>query len=201
MYTQLEFWGQYKNSFKEESMNIFEFDKTNYRVHPTPEAINLKVFGDIWKRDKSKDKELALKELSFVWFYCDVRSHFLILTPEVRVGEIIKDVNLPKDWKPDKLVKAAIEYYENNRTMLEEMYEGALMAAQTITEVCKNSRDYITTSDDKVVAAQKLNGMLKDLPTSMAKLKEAESQYLKEMNEKSSKGKATERANTFEDGI
>lgn len=182
-------------------MNIFEFDKINYRVHPIPEALTLKVFGDIWKRDKTKDKELALKELSFVWFYCDVKSHFLIQEPKVRTGEIIKDVDLPKGWKPDKLVNAAIDYYENNRTMLEEMYEGALMAAQTITEVCKNSREYINGSDDKVVAAQKLNGMLKDLPTSMAKLKEAESQYLKEMNEKSNKSKVTERANTFEDGI
>lgn len=182
-------------------MNLFEFDKINYRVHPTPEAIMLKVFGDIWNRDKSKDKELALKELSFVWFYCDVRSHFLIQSPEARTKEIVKDVGLVKDWKPDKLVKAAITYYEGHRTMLEEMYEGALMAAQTITEVCKNSRDYIKESDDKVVAAQKLNGMLKDLPTSMAKLKEAELQYMKEMNEKTNKSKVLERANIFEDGI
>src|SRR5574344_1006370 len=182
-------------------MNIFEFDKINDRVHPIPEEIALKVFGDIWKRDKTKDKELALKELSFIWFYCDVRSHFLIQAPEVRTEEIIKDVDLPKGWKPDKLIRAAIEYYESNRTMLEEMYEGALMAAQTITSVCKNSREYMENSEDKIVAAQKLNGMLKELPTSMAKLKEAESQYLKEMNEKSSKSKVTERANVFEDGI
>jgi len=182
-------------------MNIFEFDKTTFRVHPTPEALLLKTFGDIWKRDKSKDKELALKELSFVWFYCDVRSHFLIQSPEVRTIEIIKDVDLPKTWKPDKLVNAAIEYYENNQTPIEEMYKGALIVSQTIVEVCNKSAEYIKTADDKIAAAQKLNSLLKELPTSMAKLKEAEKQYIRESEEKSGTKKGSQTFNIFENGL
>ena len=182
-------------------MNLFDFDKVNYRVHPTPEAINLKVFGDIWKRDKSKDKSLALKELSFVWFYCDVKSHFLIQPPEVRIPEIIKDVELPTDWKPDKIINNAIDYYEKNRTPIEKMYKGALMAAQTITDVCEKSDTYVSSSTDKVGTAQKLNGMLKDLPTSMAKLKEAEKQYLKESEEKAGNKKGSQTFNIFEDDL
>ena len=182
-------------------MNLFEFDKINYRVHPTPEAINLKVFGDIWKRDKSKEKDLALKELSFIWFYCDVRSHFLIQSPEDRTIEITKDVDLPKTWKPDKLVLKAIEYYESHRTLLEEMFKGALTVSQTITEVCSKSATYIAEADDKIVAAQKLNSLLKELPTSMAKLKEAERQYIKESEEKSGTKKGSQVFNAFEDGL
>jgi hypothetical protein len=182
-------------------MNIFEFDKTTFRVHPTPEALLLKVLGDIWKRDKSKDKELALKELSFIWFYCDVRSHFLIQPPEVRTIEIIKDVDLPKTWKPDKLVNAAIEYYENNQTPIEEMYKGALIVSQTIVEVCNKSAEYIKTADDKIAAAQKLNSLLKELPTSMAKLKEAEKQYIRESEEKSGTKKGSQTFNVFENGL
>ena len=182
-------------------MNLFEFDKTTFRVHPTSEALLLKVFGDIWKRDKSKDKELALKELSFVWYYCDVRSHFLIQPPDVRTVEIMKDVDMTKTWKPDKLINDAIEYYESKKSIIEEMYKGALIVSQTIVEVCNKSGEYITSAEDKIAAAQKLNALLKDLPTSMAKLKEAEKQYVRESEEKSGTKKGSQTFNVFENGL
>jgi hypothetical protein len=182
-------------------MNLFEFDKVYFTVKPTEEALLLTVFGNIWKKDKTKDKTVALKELAYVWFYCDVKSHFLILSSEVREKEIIKDVGLPSTWKPDKTVNAAIGYYEANRSIIEEMYKGALTVSQTIVEVCNKSSDYIVKADDKIAAAQKLNSLLKELPTSMAKLKEAEKQYIKESEEKSGTKKGSQTFNTFEDGL
>jgi hypothetical protein len=180
-------------------MNLFEFDKIKYMVHPTEEALLLKVFSDIWKRDKSKDKVIALRELGFVWFYCDVKSPHLTMEEPDKTKEIIKDLDLPKEWKKDKVIDAAINYYNSHKSKIEEMYEGALMVAQTITEVCKNSREYITTSEDKIAAAQKLNAMLKELPTSMEKLKAAEQQHLKEIDDKSGKKKGSQTYNTYED--
>lgn len=182
-------------------MDLFEFDKTTFRVHPREEVLLLKPFAAIWKRDKSKDKAIALKELSYVWFYCDIRSHFLIIEEDARIAEIVRDVELPKGWKPDKLIGDAVDYYNSHKTILEQMYEGALMAAQTITEVCRSSKDYITKSDDKIVAAQKLNSMLKELPSSMEKLKAAEKQYLRESEEKAGKTKGSQTFNTFEDDL
>ena len=182
-------------------MNLFEFDKINFMVHPTEEALLLKVFSDIWKRDKSKDKSLALKELGFVWFYTNVKSPYLSMEDDVKTTEIIKDTDLPKDWKQDKVIKAAIDYCNSHKSKIEQMYEGALMVAETITEVCKNSRTYILSADDKIGAAQKLNGMLKELPTSMEKLKAAEKQHLREVEDTDGKKKGSQSFNTFEDGI
>lgn len=182
-------------------MVLFEFDKTNFMVHPTEEALILKVFSDIWKRDKSKDKNLALKELGFVWFYTNVKSPYLTMEDVIKTSEIIKDLDLPKDWEQDKIIKAAIEYCNSHKSKVEQMYEGAITVAETITEVCKNSKTYILSADDKIGAAQKLNGMLKELPTSMEKLKAAEKQYLREIEDTDGKKKGSQSFNTFEDGL
>ena len=182
-------------------MVLFEFDKTNFMVHPTEEALLLKVFSDIWKRDKSKDKNLALKELGFVWFYTNVKSPYLTMEDDTKTSEIIKDIDLPKDWKQDKIIKSAIEYCNSHKTKVEQMYEGAITVAETITEVCKNSKTYILSADDKIGAAQKLNGMLKELPTSMEKLKAAEKQYLREIEDTDGKKKGSQSFNTFELGL
>ena len=182
-------------------MNLFEFDKVTFIVKPTEEALLLKPFSDIWKRDKTKNKSIALKEIGFVWFYCDVKSPFLILPVKERTLEIKKDLELPKEWKKDKIVDAAIEYYNSYKTQIERLFEGALTVANTITDICLNSKDYITSSDDKIAASQKLNSLLKELPTSMQKLKDAEKQYLKESDEKSGTKKGSQTFNTFEEGL
>ena len=81
------------------------------------------------------------------------------------------------------------------------MYKGALIVSQTIVEVCNKSGEYITSAEDKIAAAQKLNALLKDLPTSMAKLKEAEKQYVRESEEKSGTKKGSQTFNVFENGL
>jgi len=182
-------------------MQLFEFDKTYFTVKPTEEALLLTVFGNIWKRDKTKDKSLALKELAYVWFFCDVKSHFLILPTGERMVAIKKNVGLPDSWQPDKMVNAALDYYDSHKTVIEEMYKGALIVSQTIVKACTDSQDYLMGADDKIAAAQKLNSLLKELPTSMAKLKDAEKQYLKENEEKSGTKKGSQTYNVFEDGL
>jgi hypothetical protein len=183
-------------------MNLFEFDKKNFRVHPREEVLMLLPFSVIWERDKSKNKELALKELSFIWFFCDVRSHFLSISNEkTREIDIKKDIGLPTTWVADKKIKDAIMYYNTYKTVLERLYESSLVGAESIIETCMNSKTLIAASDDKLAAAQKLNVLLKDLSTTMQKMKEAEKQYLKESDEKSGKQKGSQTFNTFEEGI
>lgn len=180
-------------------MKLFELDRINYVVHPTEEALLLKPFSDIWKRDKTKSKEVALKEFGFVWFYCDAKSQFLIIEEPIKTKELIKDLNLPTGWKADKIIKSAIEYYNSHKSELELLYEGALTVASVIRQSCMDSKTYLEAADDKIAAAQKLNSLLKELPTSMAKLKDAEKQFIKEAEENSGKKKGSQTYNTFED--
>jgi len=84
------------------------------------EAYNLKPFKKIWDRDKSKNKSRALLELSYVFFMEDFRSDYSDILDEKERGAIVKkSLTFPKDWKEDKLVKDARDFYlERDKSVL-----------------------------------------------------------------------------------
>lgn len=177
---------------------MFEFDKVNYKVRPTEELLLIKAFSTIWKRDKTKDKNIALKEIGYIWFYCNIKSPHLIMEEPFKTEEIIKDVELPVKWKPDKVVKEGIEYCNSHKTILEDLYEGSLIAAKEIDSVCRD-RGTIRDADDKLVATEKVARIVEKLPKLMENLKKAEKEVLKEKDEKAGKTKGSQTYNTYED--
>lgn len=92
-------------------MRLFKYE--GHRVVISPEALALKPFKKIWERDKSEDKERALQELSFIYFYCDPRSDYkIIMNDDERMEEIKRGEGLRDSWKPDKLIQEAMELYK-----------------------------------------------------------------------------------------
>lgn len=89
-------------------MRLFIQDK--YKVIPSPATLLIREFKNVW--EKSKDKELALKELGYVYYLSDYKSVYLSSPPEEREESIILDLELPKGWKPDKAVQEATAKYE-----------------------------------------------------------------------------------------
>ena len=53
-------------------MNLF-FISDN-KILPTPETLLIKEFENIWNRDKTKTKDIALKELAYIYFISDYKS-------------------------------------------------------------------------------------------------------------------------------
>lgn len=105
-------------------MKLFKYE--GYTMTISDEAKLLKPFKLIWDRDKSKDKDLALLELSYVYFMEDVRSDYKMYQDEnERSNKIIEDNGYPKKWKPDKLVQDARVFYSSFKTdaqlLLEDM--------------------------------------------------------------------------------
>jgi hypothetical protein len=95
-------------------MRVLTLD--NYEVKIAPEALQLTMFRNIWERDKSKDKNMARMELAYVYFMEDVRSDYLeIADRDARSNAIQKEEGLPANWKPDKTVKEACEYYRSKQ--------------------------------------------------------------------------------------
>lgn len=83
------------------------------------ELRTIRQFRLIIERDKSprdketgEDKLIAKAELSYVYFYCDYNSPFVNLGEDERHKQSLKATDLPDNWKPDKLVKDAMEIYE-----------------------------------------------------------------------------------------
>ena len=86
------------------------FVKEGFTVDISPEALALKPFRDIWKRDESKNKDKAMLELGFIFYMLDPRSDYMYLTNEdERMERIKKDQGFDANWQPDKVVKKAMD--------------------------------------------------------------------------------------------
>jgi hypothetical protein len=157
-------------------------------------------------KDKNKDDDnMTLKEMSYVWFFADIRSDFQnILDESERQTEISLSISLPKGWQPSKEVLDAIEYYKSHsRTPSSGLYQASVAAAQFIEEQLKNPAFLISQEDSKGNKLYKLTDvsrLLKDVPDIMKKLHDARLQVIKEI-ESSSSLKGNKEKAMFEDGI
>ena len=74
-------------------MRLFEFKE--YVLTVREEVWGLSPFKKILKRDKTRTKELALKEVLFVYYFCDIKSNYMIMSDlAIREEEIRKDLEL-----------------------------------------------------------------------------------------------------------
>ena len=69
-------------------MKLFKYE--GFKIEVSPEALQLKPFKLIYNKDKSKNKEQAFLELSFVYFFADPRSDYQYITDEEDRIEAIK---------------------------------------------------------------------------------------------------------------
>jgi len=91
-------------------MHLFKLEGYNLTI--SDEAYTLKPFKDLWRRDKSKGKERAVMELGYIYFMEDGRSDYQIYIDKAERSEKVKQgEGLPEDWKPDRLVTIAQEFY------------------------------------------------------------------------------------------
>lgn len=67
-------------------------------VIPEPSTLMIKEFGDIWKKDKSKNKETALKYFAFIYFKYDLKSKYRNSYSGTDLDKMIK-IDLFKDSK------------------------------------------------------------------------------------------------------
>jgi|TARA_R110000822_G_scaffold152112_8_gene291355 hypothetical protein len=184
-------------------MKLFEMDR-KFNLIVSEEAWGLSVFKDLLKRDKSKDKEIAMKEMLFVWFWCDIKSQFLLLEDDIKQADILKDVSLPAKWKPDEKVWAAIDYYTGRKSVIEQLYIDALISAKAIGAYLRNTAALLAERDmqGKVVTdIAKITASNQKVPILMANLKKAEKEVIKEKEDNEGKKKGSKTFNTFENGL
>lgn len=94
------------------------FDIKDRAVIPYEETLLVEPFKSIWERDKSPNKELAMKEFAYIEFSASAlkTNPFREYSDKVREGVIIQNVFGKEDWKPDALVKKGIEFIEEVQT-------------------------------------------------------------------------------------
>lgn len=184
-------------------MKLFEFSKSSYEVHITEEVLLLAPFKAVYTRDKSKDKELALKEFALIWFYSDITSPYQsILIDEDRLFEIKRDIELPEKWKIDKVIDEAIKFYiSKSSTAVHNMYYATMAAAAAVNEVLRDTKSLIDASDDRLAATQKVITALEKVPKVMASLREVEKELVRQIEDKEGKKIGSKTFSIYEEGL
>jgi hypothetical protein len=90
----------------------------NNVLRPAPEALLVEEFLTIWKRDKSKTKEKALKELAYVYHTTDFQSIYRNYHENMREGKIKLDLFKDREWSPDLAITLAQNKYASLQTTL-----------------------------------------------------------------------------------
>lgn len=173
-------------------MKLFKYE--GYEIKIAPEALVLKPFKKLWDRDKTKDKEKAILEFGFLYFYCDPRSDYqYIIDPEDRLEAVKEGEGLPEDWEPDAQLKSAMEFYSSFDTPSAVLLRTASEAVDTVQKTLKDLQPDDTKSLKEYLTA------LKMIPEVAAMIKEAE----KALNEETEYGEAkgSIEKTLFDDGL
>ena len=162
-------------------------------------------FKKILKRDKSRDKDRALKEMLFIYYYSDIKSDYLIIDSKFRIEEIKKDIGLPEDWRIDSILQEAIDFYEERSlTVVGKLYKNALAAANDISEYLTKTKELLEERDERgkpVTTLTTIVGGISKIKTVMQDLKAAEKELIKERIETEGKMKGQQQMGMFESGL
>lgn len=162
-------------------MKLFQLQ--NWKVEIAPEALNITDFKNLIKRDKSRTKENAINELSFIFFFCDSRSDYLYIDdPTERMETIKTDLNLPKKWKPDDLVSKAMEtYLRLSVTVFSTALDDIRVAIRKITQNLREA-DYRNMDANEI---NKSTNSIKQVGPLLKEFKELERAVLAEIEDDS----------------
>jgi len=110
------------------------FDISNGSIVLDPARLIIPEFNELWKRDKTKDKMKAIKELSYIVFMYDLsvdnpyRGYL-----EVERNKVLKSDFFNEKWEPDKDVEKAIKKFrELTETTNTRLLSSARSAAEKL---------------------------------------------------------------------
>ena len=184
-------------------MRLFEFK--DYVLSVREEAWALSAFKKILKRDKSRTKEMALKEMLFIYYYCDIKSDYMIVKEEHRIDEIKKDIELPDNWKIDAIMQEAIDFYQlRSITILGKLCQNAMKAANDISDYLSRTDILLAERDDKgkpIYTLAGIMGGLEKMKKVMIDLRAAEKEIIKEQTDTENQMKGSKAMGMFEKGL
>ena len=179
-------------------MKLFKYE--GYKITISEEALLLKPFKAIWKRDKSLNKERALSELGFIYFFCDIRSDYqYIVDGEARMASIKEGEGMPEDWAPDSVVLEAMQFYSTFKSTSALLLEDTRYAVDKLRKLLREID--LTQTDDKgkpIYTLNTITATIKQVPSLVKDLDEAERSIAKEIAQ-SDKVRGAQSKSIYED--
>jgi hypothetical protein len=139
-------------------MNLLEISRGAIVINP--QALTIEEFRSIWEMDRTKDKDRAVQELSFVYFMADWQSPYKTLNEYDRRERVIKDVFRGARWMPSKEVEAAFHKYE----LMQAESSPSYLLLRDAREAVNKVRDFFRTVDiEGDIKGSKMTTLLRTL--------------------------------------
>ncbi len=152
----------------------------------TAEALLIPEFSALYERDKTKGKSKAVREIAYIYFSVDYQSIYLSYTREIREERLSLDFMGDKDYKPDELVLAAMQKYDELQQTPTMNFLRAARNAMQSTEDYFNNIDY-NLLDFKGQPVYKIKDITSSLG-SCSKIKEAIDKLIEAVKKEQSNG-------------
>ena len=152
----------------------------------TPEALCISPFSELWQKDKSKGKALAINQIKYIWFYSDFNSPYFQHPESDRHNLVLMDVIRDKSFELTKEVKEGIDKYKQLTD------SPAIKAVESAFIFINKIQDYFKTVDLHEVDATKVSALFSNMPKIVAALNEAKkAAYAEETSSTKIRGGAT----------
>ncbi len=182
-------------------MKLFRYE--GYKVVISEEAFTLKVFRQIWNRDRSVNKDKAIMELGYIYFMVDPRSDYqYIVDEEERSKAIIEGEGLPSNWKPDKVVTEAMQFYSSFKSTSALLLEDTRVAIDKVRQFLKTVD--LEAIDDKgkpVYTINSITSTIKMIPQLIRDLDDAEKAIRADIQSNMGKVRGQKEKSLLEDGL
>jgi len=167
-----------------------------------PKALLIPEFNDIYRRDRTSAKKHALKEFAYVYFMADYNSEYNAygLSKQEQLGI---DIFTRKSYKPDPLIKKAIDKYEKLQETPSMQYLKAIRnRVQRViyfldSAEVKEGPDKDSTYTNPFIKIDKLTKVFNELEDVIEKLEKWEKKVFEEEEEMKIRGGGI--VNVFED--
>lgn len=120
----------------------FLFEVENSIAKPTAETLLISPYKEIWERDKSEDKQQALKEFTFIELMSSKKKSnpYAGYDDGVRF-EKLQELLFEEDWEMDELVEAAlvkIHEFQTEASQTYRYYISTVKAAEKLRDFFDN---------------------------------------------------------------
>ena len=179
-------------------MQLFKYE--GFKVVIEPEALTLKPFKEVVK--DNKDKDMAVNELAFIYFYSDSRSDYQYIKDKEARKEAIKDgLGLPNKWDISPTLQSAIDFYESFKSESALLLEDMNMVIEKLRASLKDIDFKLL--DDKgrpIYTLKDVTATLKQIPELVEELKKIETVINSELAS-STRMRGNQEKTILDDGI
>lgn len=181
-------------------MKLFKYE--GYKIVISEEAFALKVFRQIWNRDRSVNKDKAIVELGYIYFMEDPRSDYQYLVDkEERSRAILEGEGLPETWKPDKLVQEAMQFYSRFKPTSALLLEDTRAVIDNVRKSLREFSFEDMDDKDRVNAIKSVTSTVAAIPKLIKDLNEAEKAIRADMQNVTGKIRGQREKSLLEDGL